>query len=544
MVVYFWNFTKKTNSTGQPPLSTPNYTFSNVVIKAPTNVLKPILEISDLYDWETGRRFTYLNYAYIPDFRRYYFVQNWHFVNAKLIVDLEVDVLATYKADIEASSQFVLRSASHYDGNITDTKYPIKAIAPQITAGYYANNPLLPASGADGCVVVGIVNKAGSITGCVSYYVMGIYAFSELCTSLFTLSTQWGQSGADIADGLKKAITDPFQYFVSAIWLPYSVLDFTNRNVAVQTGAVFVGYDTITLTNQAYQFRDQIAISFTNLIMLPIPYHPQESARGNYMNFAPYSRYYFSFYPFAAYAELDAASFGGTSNLYCLYTVDLRTGKGVCTICKDWSGSDSTYYTDAQPSQIVRAFEAQIGVNIPISTIHTALPQSIADVKLMAVTGAASAVQKSGGFPETLKKLLATSTAGVAALFGASEETTQAAYDMIGAQPFTIGDASDIAEGAFAAKTTCEMSGSQGTLSFNYHMPIAFWGEFVNATDDALALFGRPLCKYRRLVSADGLDALTGFICCDKPVIAAPSGAYLSEVAEIENYLTTGLYLE
>ena len=72
----------------------------------------------------------------------------------------------------------------------------------------------------------------------------------------------------------------------------------------------------------------------------------------------------------------------------------------------------------------------------------------------------------------------------------------------------------------------------------------AFWGEFVNATDDALALFGRPLCKYRRLVSADVLDALTGFICCDKPVIAAPSGAYLSEVAEIENYLTTGLYLE
>jgi len=543
MVVKFFNFTKKLNSTGQPPINTPNVTFNNVVLKAPTNVMKPILELAGV-TWTNAKNYTYLNYAYIEDFRRFYWVHNWHFVNAKLICDLEVDVLATYKAQFEASSQFVLRSASHFDGNIVDTKYPVKAQEPTITPGYFAYNPLLPPANADGVVVVGIVNKSGSITGCVCYYVMGIYAFSELCDKLFSLSTQWGTGGTDIADGIKKAITDPFQYFVSAVWLPYTVADFTNRQLAVQTTGIYCGYDVIQLSNQAYQFLDKIEISFTNKIRFSLPYHPQSAARGNYMNFAPYSRYYLSFYPFTALSELDGSSFGGGDFLYCIYTVDLRTGKGICSICKDYVGSDETYFTDLQPSQIVRSYEAQIGVNIPIAAIHTALPQSIAAIVPMAVTGAATAVQQSGGFIQTLKKVWATSSNAVADLIGASESEKQAAFDVIGAQPFNAGDVSKIAEGAFAAKSTCEINGSQGTMSFNPHMPIAFWGEFVQATDDAPALYGRPLCKYRRIVPADGNDPMTGYICCDNPVIAAPSGAYPSEIAEIENQLATGLFLE
>lgn len=543
MEVKFFNFTKKLNSTGQPPIATPALTASAVVLKAPTNVMKPVLELAGV-SWANAKTYTYLNYAYIEDFRRYYWVHNWHFVNAKLVCDLEVDVLATYKAQIEASTQFVLRSASHYDGNIVDTKYPVKATEPSITAGYYNYNPLLPAPNADGVVVVGIVNQSGSVTGCVTYYVMGIYAFSELCTKLFNLSTQWGSGGTDIAEGIKKAITDPFQYFVSAVWLPYSVSDFTVRNLATQTAAVYVGYDIIQLSNQAYQFLDKIEIAFTNLIRFSLPYHPQSNARGNYMNFAPYSRYYLSFYPFTALSELDASSFGGGDFLYAVYTVDLRTGKGICSICKDYSGSDTTYYSDLQPSQIIRSYEAQVGVNIPIAAIHTALPTSIADMIPMAVTGAATAVQQSGGFAQTLKKIWATSSNAVANLIGASENEKQAAFDIIGAQPFNAGDVSNIAQGAFAAKSTCEINGSQGTMSFNQHMPIAFWGEFVDATDDAVALYGRPLCKYRRLVPADGSDPMRGFICCDNPVIAAPSGAYPSEIAEIENQLATGLFLE
>lgn len=540
MKIYVLNFTKKLNSTGQPPINaqTPYFDCS---LKAPTNVLKPVIEIGGYAVHQIGV-FTNYNYAYIPDFRRYYWVHNWHFVNAKIVADLEVDVLCTYKEQIEHSYQYVLRSESLYDGNITDTKYPAKAELPSIGVSYFAANPLLPPTSAQGVVVVGIVNKAGSITGCVSYYVMGVYAFSELCTSLFNLSTQWGQGGQDIADGIKKAITDPFQYFTSAIWLPYVENDFTSRGLATATNTVFVGYDTITLANQAFVFANQMYIAFTNVLTMPMPYHPQANARGNYMNYAPYTRYYFSFYPFTAYTEVDGAAIGGAGTLYFCYTVDLRTGKAVGSLCKDLVGDS---YADWQPSQIVRSFEAQVGVNIPIAAIHTALPQSIADSKLMAIGAGAAAVSQSGGFLQTLKRVWATSSNAVANAIGASEEEKQSAFEAIGAQPFNGGDVSKIVQGAFAAKTTCELSGSQGTMSFNYRMPVAFWGEHVPAVDDANALNGRPLCQYRQLVDpSEQIAPLTGFVCCDNPKIVAPAGSYPPEVAEIENYLATGLYLE
>lgn len=538
MDVYFLNFTKKLNSTGQPPITAQTPKFS-CALKSPTNVLKPVIEISG-YNLSQVGNFTLFNYAYIPDFRRYYWVHNWHFVNAKLVVDLEVDVLSTYKADIEHSYQYVLRSASLYDGNIADTKYPAKAELPSINVGYFDYNPLLPPPNGDGVVVCGIVNKSGSVTGCVSYYVMGIYAFSELCTQLFNLPTQWGQGGQDIADGIKKAITDPFQYFVSSIWLPYSVTDFTSRNLATQTNAVFVGYDTITLSNYAYVFTDKMEIAFTNALTMPIPKHPQATVRGNYMNYSPYTRYYFSFYPFTAFCEVDGSAIGGADYLYYCYTIDLRTGKAVGSLCKDLVGSS---YADWQPSQIVRSFEAQAGVNIPIAAIHTALPTSLGQFVTNAAVSASAA--DTGGFGQFLKRIWATSSSVVANVINASDEEKNAAYDAIGAQPFNMGDVSKIAQGAFAMKSTAEIIGSQGTMSFNYRMPVAFWAETVDAVDEAIALNGRPLCQYRQLVDpTEQIAPLTGFVCCDNPKIIAPSGAYPPEVAEIENYLTTGVFLE
>lgn len=530
MQVKFWNYAKRNNSTATPSDSLA--VSVDCVLKAPTNVMTPTLELTGL-TWLESRTYIRYNYAYIGDFLRYYVIKNWHFVNAKLVADLEVDVLASYKTNIRASSQYVLRSASSWDDYITDTKYPVKAQAPTIAAGYFAPNPLLPPQNADGVVVVGIVNKTGSITGCITYYALGIYAFSELCSKLFNLSTQWGDGGADIADGIKKAITDPFQYFVSAVWLPYVPVDFTNRGLAVQTNAVFCGYDTIVLSNYAYQFVDSIQIAFTNLITFNVPSHPQTS-RGNYMNTVPYSRYFLSFYPFTALCELDSSAFIGQGNLYAVYTVDLRTGKAICSICKDYVGSS---FADWQPSQIIRAFEAQVGVSIPIAAIHTALPQSIADGKMMAIGAGATAVSNSGGFKQTLKKLWATSSQAIGSLFGADQETMQSAYDIIGAEPFNAGDVSKIVEGTFAAKQTVELSGSQGTMSFNYRTPIAFWAEFVNAVDDNVALNGRPLCQ------TVALSTLSGFVCCDNPHIIA-AGAYPSEIAEIENMLASGIFLE
>ena len=64
------------------------------------------------------------NYAYIADFGRYYFVRNVISVS-NVIVEfiLEVDAMASVKSQIGGSSEYVLRSASNYDGLISDTVY-------------------------------------------------------------------------------------------------------------------------------------------------------------------------------------------------------------------------------------------------------------------------------------------------------------------------------------------------------------------------------------------------------------------------------------
>lgn len=532
VTVILFSLTKKYNSTAQAPTPTPsNSATLSCKLKEPCSIMKPVL-IFRLGDQTSYENIAKYNYCYIQEFRRYYFITNWTYANAHIVASCEVDVLGTYKTAIQASTQYVLRSTSSYDGDIIDTKYPITADQPYIY-GTQITNPLLPAAGSDGCFVVGIVSKSGSLTGCVQYYAMGADCFAELCYYMFNLPTQWGAGGQDIADGIKKAITDPFQYVCSCIWLPYTVADFSTRGLATATYGVDVGYDTIALQSYpAYAFSGGVEIAFTNVVQLAIAKHPQES-RGNYLNNSPYSRHYFSFYPFCGLVELDASKLVGKTYIYAVYTVDLRTGKGILNVCTDYNGNT---YADWTPSACLFATEAQVGVDIPIAAIHTALPTSLAQFATSAAVTAAS--QSGGGFVETGKKLLATAATAVGNAIHASEEAISGVSEVLGVQPYTIGDVASIGEGALAMKSTVEMMGAQGTMSFNYRQPLRFWGVFYYVAPQDITHHGSPLCQMTTLSS------LTGFVCCDKPAMPTPAGALAPEVMEIENFLASGCFLE
>lgn len=64
----------------------------NFTLKEDTNILNPILKLAG---YNGG------NYCYIPDFKRYYFIDNYN-LNSQGIYELflSVDVLATYKEDL------------------------------------------------------------------------------------------------------------------------------------------------------------------------------------------------------------------------------------------------------------------------------------------------------------------------------------------------------------------------------------------------------------------------------------------------------------
>lgn len=528
MDVYLFNYAKKRNSVNAPDVSgmTPN----DLKLKAGCSVLKPVLELyGDIMQYGNVIR---SNYAYIPDFHRYYYITNWTLDATLAIVSLEVDVLASYASHIKASTQYVLRSGSLYDGNIVDGKYPLKTTAPTKSVGSTAN-PLQPAANDYGCFVLGIVNKSMSLSGCITYYVMSYLVFMTFCQNLFNLQTQWGSGDTSLSDGAKKVLTDPFQYVVSCLWFPYSTADFNYQGLVTSvTGSIPVGYDNVTITGTAYEFDTSILnIQFTNLVSFNIPKHPQRQSRGEYLNVSPYSRYYLSFYPFCGKLEIDSAQLQGKTQLDLVYTVDLRTGKAILNICTEHSGDS---YIDWRPYAPLQVIEAQVGVSMPLASIHTILPSSISQVVRNVALGAS---QEFSGFKDFLVKSEATAAKLIGGLLNLDEGAMNAVYDEIGAKPLTGSDVSNIATNTAAMSSTVELTGSQGTISLNSRMPIEFWALFYSVADEGNMTFGRPLCQQTALTN------LTGFTQCAAPHINAPNGAFSSEIEAIETYLATGVIL-
>ena len=110
-------FNKKPNSTAKPTnnIGDPFKLVSGYLLDG-TSIINPVItfEQTSTYDIRD------YNYAYIGTFNRYYFITNITTDNNLWIVSMSVDVLASYKADILASSQYVLRSASASDEDIVD----------------------------------------------------------------------------------------------------------------------------------------------------------------------------------------------------------------------------------------------------------------------------------------------------------------------------------------------------------------------------------------------------------------------------------------
>lgn len=532
MNVYLLNFSKNRRSVAQPNLT--GLTPVTCKLKSPSSLLAPVLEFEQAPSLQGS--FASLNYVYITEFNRYYYITNIIFNGRLVEVYCAVDELASWKAAINASFQYVTRSASSWNGYIKDGKYPVLAKLPDKsgTYGTQAENPLQPASTTYGVFIVGVVSDDVSISGGVTYYAMTYLTVSTYIKSLFTLATQWGNQGQDLADALKESITDPMQYVTSIMWLPYTVTDFINRGL-VGTGvtAIKTGYWNVSITGTAYPYSTSILnLEFTNLVSLSIPNHPQAASRGAYMNMAPFSKYFLSFYPFCGLIELEADLVGGKGGVNCLYTVDLRSGKGVLSVCTEYNG---TSYVDWKPKSPIRVIETQIGVNLPLATIHSELTWNPLQYLKNLSAAASSAF---GGFdqliPKTLEKWKL--QANIALSPNTDNPNVAANVSEWQKQLDSMPSGADILDQAAAMGSSCEMIGSQGTISLNSRMPIAAWGCFYEAANDDVTKFGRPLC------STVTLSTLSGFVQCDSPVITG-SGMTAREAEDIETMLRAGIYL-
>lgn len=100
-------------------LLTPVTTISGT-LKEECSIVYPEILVSG------SSQFINVNYAYIPEYNRYYFIENITIVkNGLYRLSLHVDVLMSFKEDIRATRGIVARQETNYNKDLVDNELPV-----------------------------------------------------------------------------------------------------------------------------------------------------------------------------------------------------------------------------------------------------------------------------------------------------------------------------------------------------------------------------------------------------------------------------------
>lgn len=535
---------KKINSTKLPVAAADDITLS-VELKDVTNLFTPSLVISADTFMSGGQIVNPMryNYCYLPDFERYYFVRSWSWICGRWECALEVDVMASFKTEIGASTCFILRAASQYDADLIDTKYPTEmveagALQQKVTFGVSSawNTDIKTASIFQGFYVISVVNDDSSAIGGVSYYAFSASAMAELMNKLFSAPTWMGITDANISTDMQKMLFNPMQYITSCQWVPVG-FDTTGQT---SINTLPLGWWSLTLTSGFYRLTVSNCAIEKSLVCT-IPYHPQyDASKRRWLQLSPYTTIALYLPPFG-FIPLDSTKLYLSYQIKVKVRVDCITGRGTLLVSHNYQPGDGNTYD---------------GGLIYTSTSQVCVPMSIAqmavswDMLSSASTWvmAAGVSLATGGLQESMKDLKNGLVSGIKDVFSTSNTTSSgrprvnmqalpawgrslmqglgtamdAADAAAAAGDFSKASVSggetsllsslkqiagDIGSTALAAAGTCSSSGSSGGFASLQEQPfVQFYYMRITGVDDANN--GIPLCRKTKISN------LSGFILC------------------------------
>ena len=95
-------------------------TYVNCTYKDETNIIKPTIFLTYTTDCDK------VNYIYLSDKKRFYFVTNKKMTNGgKILFELEVDVLTSFKDEIKNMTATVTRNENLKNGYLEDKNYKL-----------------------------------------------------------------------------------------------------------------------------------------------------------------------------------------------------------------------------------------------------------------------------------------------------------------------------------------------------------------------------------------------------------------------------------
>ena len=428
MDCYFYTFSKRPNSTALPGAGTK----FEVQLKAPTDIIAPKIAIT----MPNGTPVAY-NYCNIPDFGRMYFISNWTYNAGGIwVASLSEDVLASWREQIGATTQYVLRSSAQSDGTISDSRYPATSAVQTVQQSFQG---MFSETIGGGFFVFGFISKNPNSIGAISYVIMSPSNAKALSSKLLTNVSYLDIDNTEISDSLTKTLFNPYQYIVSCNYFPFDPANIVAHLPLVSS--IDVGWWSIDVPCWILG-PDNNNVSVTATVNLPK--HPQAAKRGEYCNTAPYSEYAVYYQPYGV-IPIEGGKIWAASSISLTSTVDLFTGDAVLRIKTD-SGN------------IVAERSENLAVSIPLANISMKIPAS---------TGS----------------LLQT---GAAALFAGAQS-------LISGQGIA-GAASGIMDAVQATNADLASKGATGsTIAFDLAPYIV--ARFSILVDDNNEDAGRPLCK-------------------------------------------------
>ena len=317
MYVYFWTFEKKLNSTKQPDYA--DSKALNVTLKDGCSVTTPVLEVAMGGE---NAPFKY-NYVEIPNFKRFYFVNDWSYDAGKWICKLSVDVLASYRNVIHASRQFVSRSDAPV---VSGASVVMDTVPLTLTASDKLNGGALEQVfthiATEGFYVIGIIGP-NAVVGAVNYFVFTSISELGAFTTKLLDTVDWADV-SDVSNELTKCLVNPMQYVVSCKYFPFKFTD-----LATSTTNIKLGFWDTGISGRKLQ-------TFTKLLStsIPVPKHPQSEELGHFANLEPYSSYVCDFEPFGLF-PINALRLSTTEWVNADVRVDMATGDAILDLLDD-----------------------------------------------------------------------------------------------------------------------------------------------------------------------------------------------------------------
>ena len=462
-----------------------------------------------------------LNYAYIDELQRYYWIRDIRYELGTWVFDLDIDVLASWKTKIGQSSEYVLRSASEKDKNVIDNLYPTKSYIEsdeqKATFTIFSEGATLTPSYVLSVVgpnhVADGVDSSASMLASTTYYVLQQSDLDLLCFAMMDNIDWVDIDPNEISYALQKQLINPYQYLVDCKllpWKPDTVRTTGGSSLAVTD--IPLGFNSLEVASPGWQ-----------IARLPVIGGASSSAAGLIKHFS--NTFYIDLNP-------DTGTIGPWVNHAPYTMMDIYVEPFGRIPIPDWvlmlRSKDILTHLSALPVVFDTWCDAIAGtVRLELST-YTIVP--------------------AGSVPEKITFFAATTKTGSSIplyrtqqnLTGAVEAFTSSAQAINPVNPIggTIAAAGNIMDGFSKLMPELQGSGTMGGLmdclsdlsTPRVYKKFAKFVEFNNADN------GSPLCKVKTL------NTLSGFIQCQDSHFASEATAAENEA--IINYLNGGFFYE